>query len=111
MEDAANADVSSALPPPARRPSLPDIEPSRRDQDERRLSPFLPMLLLVLGALAWPAFQCYQLVNEKQTIATIYATRSAVRRFREASERARRARPRHGVACHEWQRERQTHRR
>jgi hypothetical protein len=36
-----------------------------------RYSPFLPLLLLVVAAVAWSAFQCYQLVLEKQGLAAV----------------------------------------
>lgn len=39
----------------------------------RGYSAFLPLLLMTLTLLAWPAFQCYQLVNEKGALATHYA--------------------------------------
>jgi len=38
-----------------------------------RHRPFLPLLLLVLAAVTWSAFQCYQLVNEKEALATVFA--------------------------------------
>ena len=39
-------------------------------------SPFFPLLLLVLAAVVWPAFQCYQLVAEKQGLATVYTNQT-----------------------------------
>jgi hypothetical protein len=39
-------------------------------------SPFLPLLLLVVAAVAWPAFQCYQLVIERQGLATVYGNQA-----------------------------------
>jgi hypothetical protein len=47
-------------------------------------SPFLPLLLLVIAAVAWPAFQCYQLVNEKQALATVFGNQS--RQFDDATK-------------------------
>ena len=38
---------------------------------ELRYTAFLPLLLLVVAAVAWSAFQCYQLVIEKQSLATV----------------------------------------
>jgi hypothetical protein len=56
-------------------------EPGRR---EFGYSPFLPLLLLVAAVVAWPAFQCYQLVNEKQGLATVQANQA--RQFEDASK-------------------------
>ena len=39
-------------------------------------SPFVPLLLLVVAAVAWPAFQCIQLVNEKQGLATVHTNQN-----------------------------------
>jgi hypothetical protein len=39
-------------------------------------SPFLPMLLLLIAAVVWPVFQCYQLVIEKQGLATVHANQA-----------------------------------
>jgi hypothetical protein len=47
-------------------------------------SPFLPLLLLVIAAVAWPAFQCYQLVNEKQGLATVHGNQT--RQFEDAGK-------------------------
>jgi len=47
-------------------------------------SPFLPLLLLVIAAVAWPAFQCYQLVLEKQGLATVHANQA--RPYEEAGK-------------------------
>jgi hypothetical protein len=47
-------------------------ERSRREHGERAYSPFLPLLLVVIAGVAWPAFQCFQLVNEKQALATVF---------------------------------------
>ena len=79
MESAPpNTDVSAApTPPPAPQSSSRHGERgSRREHGERHYSPFLPLLLLALGAAAWPAFQCYQLANEKQAIAAIFANQT-----------------------------------
>ena len=56
-------------------------DPGRR---EFGYSPFLPLLLLVLGGVAWSAFQCYQLVNEKQGLATLHNNQT--RQYEEASK-------------------------
>ena len=48
----------------------------RREHGERGYSPFLPLLLLAVIAVAWPAFQCYQLVNEKQALATVFGNQT-----------------------------------
>jgi len=56
-------------------------EPGRR---EFGYSPFVPLLLLVIAAIAWPAFQCYQLVNEKQGLATVHANQT--RQFEDATK-------------------------
>jgi hypothetical protein len=48
-------------------------ERSRRDHGERSFSAFLPLLLVVIAGVAWPAFQCFQLVNEKQALATVFS--------------------------------------
>ena len=45
---------------------------------------FLPLLLVVLGVVAWPAFQCYQLVNEKQALTTVFGNQT--RSFEEATK-------------------------
>ena len=47
-------------------------------------SPFLPLLLLVIAAVAWPAFQCYQLVNERQGLATVHDNQT--RQFEDAGK-------------------------
>jgi hypothetical protein len=39
-------------------------------------SPFIPLLLIVLTLVVWPAFQCIQLVMEKQGLATVHANQS-----------------------------------
>lgn len=35
-------------------------------------SPFVPLLLVTFVAVVWAAFQCYQLVNEKDALATVF---------------------------------------
>ena len=45
-------------------------------------SPFLPLLLLVIAAAAWSAFQCYQFVNERQGLATVHTNQT--RQFEDA---------------------------
>jgi hypothetical protein len=47
-------------------------------------SPFLPLLLVVIAAAAWSAFQCYQLVNEKQGLAAVHANQA--RQFEDAGK-------------------------
>src|SRR5258705_4996954 len=69
------------LRPPNRRKGGSDMAPASTTSESapsfgdpgRRAfgySPFLPLLLLVVAAVAWPAFQCYQLLIEKPTLAT-----------------------------------------
>ena len=50
----------------------------------RSYSPFLPLLLLLIAAVVWPAFQCYQLVFEKQGLATVYTNQT--RPFEDAAK-------------------------
>ena len=81
-----NAEVS---PPPAAAPvahssSRYGERSGRREHGERHYNPFLPLLLLALGAVAWPAFQCYQLATEKQAIATIFGNQ--IRQFEESGK-------------------------
>jgi len=47
-------------------------------------SPFLPLLLLVVAGVAWAAFQCYQLVNEKQGLATVHGNQT--RQYEDAGK-------------------------
>jgi hypothetical protein len=47
-------------------------------------SPFFPLLLLVVAGVAWPAFQCYQLVVEKQALALVYTNQA--RQFDDAGK-------------------------
>ena len=47
-------------------------------------SPFLPLLLLVIAAAGWSAFQCYQLVNEKQGLAAVHTNQT--RQFEDAGK-------------------------
>jgi hypothetical protein len=47
-----------------------------RGRREPGHGPFLPLLLLGVAAIAWPAFQCYQLVNEKQALATVFGNQA-----------------------------------
>ncbi len=68
------------IPPPPT-PAHSYAERSRRDFG---YSPFLPLLLLVIAAVAWPTFQCYQLVNEKQALATVMGNQS--RQFEDAGK-------------------------
>ena len=62
-------------------PGLGLRDPGRR---EFGYSPFLPLLLLVIAAVAWPAFQCYQLVNERQGLAAVQANQT--RQFEDAGK-------------------------
>ena len=97
MENTPPSGELPATPAPAATPAPPATpaaysshsssrhgERSRREHGERQYSPFLPMLLLVIGAVAWPAFQCYQLANEKQAIATIYGNQ--IRQFDDSGK-------------------------
>ena len=59
-------------------------ERGRREHGERRHSPFLPLLLLVIAGVAWPAFQCYQLINERQTLVTIHSNQN--RQFEDSTK-------------------------
>ena len=74
--------MSSLPPTPAvdATPSAPVSsrhgERSRREHGERMYSPFLPLLLLVIAGVAWPFFQCYQLINEKQALATVFSNQN-----------------------------------
>jgi hypothetical protein len=56
-------------------------EPGRRELGH---SAFLPLLLVVIAIVAWSAFQCYQLVNEKQGLATVYTNQS--RQYEDAGK-------------------------
>ena len=47
-------------------------------------SPFLPLLLLVIAGVAWSTFQCLQLVNEKQALATLHTNQT--RQYEEATK-------------------------
>ena len=51
---------------------------------ELRYSPFLPLVLVVVAGVAWPAFQCYQLILEKQGLATVYGNQA--RPYEEAGK-------------------------
>jgi len=70
-----------AQPSTARDTGTQYAEHGRRDFG---YSPFLPLLLLVVGAVAWPAFQCYQLWNEKQALATVQSNQN--RPFEDAGK-------------------------
>ena len=58
-----------------------DPAPPRR---EFGYSPFLPLLLHVVAAVVWPAFQCYQLVMEKQGLATLHTNQT--KQFEDAGK-------------------------
>jgi hypothetical protein len=64
--------------------SAPGASVSDLGRREFGYSPFLPLLLLVIAAVAWPAFQCYQLVNEKQALATVHSNQT--RQFEDAGK-------------------------
>jgi hypothetical protein len=64
--------------------SAPGASYSGPGRREFGYSPFLPLLLLVIAVAAWPVFQCYQLINEKQGLATVYANQA--RQFEEAGK-------------------------
>ena len=49
---------------------------SGRSRHHSDYSPFLPLFLLAIGAVAWPAFQCYQLVSEKQALTPVFGNQS-----------------------------------
>jgi len=55
-----------------------------RGRREFGWSPFLPVLLLAIAVVAWPAFQCYQLVIERQALATVLVNQS--RQFEDAGK-------------------------
>lgn len=40
---------------------------------ERRFSPFLPLLLVMLAVFLWSGFQCYQLFGERQSLLSAHA--------------------------------------
>jgi hypothetical protein len=65
-------------------PSLSSRYAVRHHRRDCTYSPFVPILLAVICALAWPAFQCYQLINEKQALETVYG--SQVRAFEDAGK-------------------------
>jgi len=71
----ASSETSAAMPVEsvAAHPSVSGVENARRAPGERGYSPFVPLLILASVALAWPSFQCYQLIVEKRLFATIYA--------------------------------------
>jgi hypothetical protein len=62
-------------------PGAPFGERARRDAG---YSPFLPLLLVVVTAVAWPAFQCYQLASERDVLAKLYANQT--RQYEEATK-------------------------
>ena len=63
---------------------VPGAPPGVSARREFGYSPFLPLLLLVVAAVVWPAFQCYQLVLEKQGLATVYTNQS--RQYEDAGK-------------------------
>jgi hypothetical protein len=50
----------------------PDTSYGTTVRREPGYSPFLPLLLFIIAGVAWSAFQCYQLVIEKQGLATVH---------------------------------------
>jgi hypothetical protein len=48
-------------------------ERTPREYNPFRHRPFVPLLLLVLATVTWFAFQCVQLVREKEALATAFA--------------------------------------
>jgi hypothetical protein len=73
-----------STPPPAADPGATPVSPMGERHGELRYSPFLPLLLLVVGAVAWPAFQFYQMVNEKQALATVFENQT--RQFEDSGK-------------------------
>jgi hypothetical protein len=71
----------SAPTPAAETGASPD-SPMGERHGKLQYSPFLPLMLLVVGAVAWPAFQLYQMVNEKQLLATVFGNQA--RQFEES---------------------------
>jgi len=68
-------EISSSAVPPAAGPRYG--ERSRREHADRGgYSPFLPLLILVVASVAWPAFQCYQLLNERQALTTVFGNQA-----------------------------------
>jgi hypothetical protein len=67
-------------------PSVGDDGSHFRERSRREFgySPFLPLLLVVIAGVAWPAFQCYQLINEKQALTTVFGNQ--IRQFEEATK-------------------------
>jgi hypothetical protein len=51
-------------------------ERGARAPDEVGYRPFVPLLLMVLATATWFAFQCYQLVRERASLATSFASQS-----------------------------------
>ena len=80
--------MSSPPPAPAADASAAPPAGSRHAERGRRdhggYSPFLPLLLLVIASVAWPVFQCYQLINEMQAIATVYGNQ--IRQFEDSGK-------------------------
>lgn len=63
--------VASDMPVGPRRHDRPG-----RERTEFRHRPFVPLLLFVLATVTWFAFQCYQLVREKDSLATAHANQT-----------------------------------
>jgi hypothetical protein len=73
-----------SIPTPAAETGATPAPPMGERHGELRYSPFLPLLLLVVGAVAWPTFQFYQLINEKQALATVFGNQT--RQFEESGK-------------------------
>jgi hypothetical protein len=73
-ESGASAEGSAAGPATPARP--PHGERPRHQRVEPHYSPFLPLLLLALAGVSWAGFQCYQLINEKQAMATVFTNQT-----------------------------------
>jgi hypothetical protein len=55
-----------------------------REYNPFRHRPFVPLLLLVLATATWFAFQCQQLVREKESLATAIANQG--RQFEDSGK-------------------------
>ena len=57
---------------------------SSREHSEMRYRPFVPLLLFVFATMTWSGFQCYQLVHEKESLATTYSNQT--RQFEDSGK-------------------------
>ena len=83
-----NADDSSRADEKPAASEIPGGE-RRRERgagapDEVAYRPFAPLLLMVLATVTWFAFQCYQLVRDRASLATSFASQS--RQFEESGK-------------------------